>query len=113
MKTIAIAILLLLPAFGYSQVLVSYNKSDDVDFSKYKTYQIYSLDVKDIPEFKAKKTGLDLLIGEIHKQMVARGYEKVKENAELIINLGVVISEEAQTRETDFTDATPYMGTRN
>ncbi len=113
MKTIAIAILLLLPAFGYSQVLVSYNKSDDVDFSKYKTYQIYSLDVKDIPKFKTKKTGLDLLIGEIHKQMVARGYEKVKENAELIINLGVVISEEAQTRETDIRDATPYMGQRN
>lgn len=111
-KVITFAILLL-TLCGYSQVLVSYNKSDDVDFSKYNSYQIYSLDVKDIPEFKTKKTGLDFLIGEIHKQMVARGYEKVKDNPELIINLGVVLTEEAQTRETDIRDATPYMGQRN
>lgn len=60
--------MLLFALYGYSQVLVSYNKFGDMDFSKYKTYQIYSLEVNNIPEFEPKKTGLNLLIGEIHKQ---------------------------------------------
>ena len=98
--------------YGQSQNLISYDRSEGVDFSKYKTYQIYSLDVKNIPEFEPKKTGLNMLLEEIHKQMVARGYEKVNENPELLINLGVTITAEVQTRETDIRDAR-YMGQRN
>lgn len=114
MKTIAIAILfLLIPLLGQSQTLVSYDKSEDVDFSKYKSYQVYSLEVTNIPEFEPKKTGLNLLIGEIHKHMAARGYEKVSENPDLIINLGVNITEAEQTRETSLRDAPRYMGQRN
>lgn len=113
MKKVMTIALLLFTIYGHSQILVSYNKSDDVDFSTFKTYQIYSLDVKNIPEFEPKKTGLNLLIGEIHQQMQARGYAKVGENPDLIINLGVAITEEAQTRESDFRDAPPYMGQRN
>lgn len=114
MKTFAIAILfLLIPLFGQSQTLVSYDKSEDVDFSKYKTYQIYSLEVTNIPEFEPKKTGLNLLIEEINKQMAARGYEKVSENPELIINVGVSITEEEQTRETNINEAPRYIGQRN
>ena len=114
MKTITITIcLLLFTLFGYSQTLVSYDKKEDVDFSKYKTYQIYGLDVKNIPEFEPKKTGLNLLIVEINKQMNARGYKKVAENPDLMINLGVAITAEVQTRESNLRDAPRYMGQRN
>lgn len=114
MKTkVSTIIMLLFVVYGYSQVLVSYNKSQGVDFSAFKTYQIYSLDVKNIPEFEPKKTGLNMLIEEVHKQMEARGYEKVDENPDLIINLGVTITEEVQTRQTDIRDAPMYMGQRN
>ena len=114
MKTITITIcFLLFTLFGHSQTLVSYNKNEDVDFSKYKTYQIYSLDVKNIPEFEPKKTGINLLIVEIHKQMTARGYKKVTESPDLMINLGITITAEVQTRETDIRDAPRYTGQRN
>ena len=114
MKTIAIVLsFLLFPVLGHSQILVSYDKSEGVDFSKYNTYQIYSLEVTSIPEFEPKKTGLNLLIGEINMQMVARGYEKVSENPDLIINLGVDITEEEQTRETSIREAPMYIGQRN
>lgn len=114
MKTFTMILLfLLIPILGHSQYLVSYDKSQGVDFSKYKTYQIYSLDVKSIPEFEPKKTGLNMLIGEIHKQMVARGYEKVSENPDLLINLGLEITSEVQTRETTYRDAPMYLGQRN
>ena len=108
-----IFLLLLSVSFVQAQVLVSYNKSDDVDFSSYQTYQIEDVEVTDIPEFEAKKEGLDLLTAEINKQMQARGYEKVNENPNLIINLGVNISKEVQTRETDIRTAPIYTGQRN
>lgn len=114
MKTTIITFcFLLFMSLGHSQNLVSYNKSDNVDFTKFKTFQVYSLDVKNIPEFEPKKAGLNLLIEEINKQMNARGYKKVKENPDLIINLGVNITSEVQTRETDIRDAPKYMGQRN
>lgn len=115
MKTKIVTIcFLLFTLFGHSQTLVSYNKNEDVDFSKYKTYQIYSLDVKNIPEFEPKTTGLELLIVEIHKQMTDRGYKKVTENPDLMINLGLAITAQVQTRETNLRDDAPrYIGQRN
>lgn len=114
MKIITItAYFLLFTLVGYSQTLVLYNKKEDVDFLKYETYQIYELDVKNIPEFEPKKAGLNLLIEEINKQMIARGYKKVTENPDLIINLGLAIAKEVQTRETNLRDAPRYIGQRN
>ncbi len=113
-KTVIVFLLLLAPVFAQSQILVSYNKADDVDFSKFKTFQVYSLDVKNIPEFEQKKEGLNLLILEINDQMISRGYQKVSKNPDLMINIGVNITAEVQTRETDFRrDAPMYIGQRN
>jgi hypothetical protein len=92
---------------------VSYSKADNIDFSKFKTFKVNSFDVKNIPEFEPKKEGLSLLIEEINNQMISRGYEKVKENPDLIINIGLVITKETQTRQTDVRDAPMYIGQRN
>jgi len=113
-KTITLFLFLIIPTITQAQNLVSYNKSDDVDFSKYKTFQIVDFEVKNIPEFEPKKEGLDLLLAEIGKQMTLRGYQKVTNDPDLIINIGINITAEVQTRETDFrTDAPRYMGQRS
>ena len=112
-KTLFLLMSLMVFQVGTAQVQVSYSKAENIDFTKFKTYQIYSLDVKNIPEFEPKKEGLNLLIVEINKQMTSRGYQKVKENPDLIINIGVVITNETQTRQTDFRDAPRYIGQRN
>lgn len=112
-KTVIVFLLLIAPVFAQSQILVSYNKADDVDFSKFKTFQVYDFEVKNIPEFEPKKEGLNLLIAEINKQMSFRGYQKVAKNPDLMINIGVNITAEVQTRETNFRDAPIYMGQRN
>jgi hypothetical protein len=96
-----------------SQILVSYNKSNEVDFSKFKTFQINSLDVENIPEFEPKKSGLDLLVEEITKQMNTRGYKSVNKDPDLIINLGITITNKVQTRETSISEAPRYLGQRN
>jgi hypothetical protein len=101
------------PFLGMSQLLVSYNKASKIDFKKYKTYQVYGLNVTTIPEFEPRKEGLNFLITEINSQMDARGYKKVNANPDLILNIGVVVSAEQKTRQTDIRDAPRYMGERN
>ena len=114
MKTNFFTILIfLLPIIVFSQTIVSYDKAKDVDFTKYKTFQIYSLDVRSIPEFEPKKSGLNLMLTEIISQMESRGFVKVSENPDLIINLGVSIVSKNQTRESDIREAPLYMGQRN
>ncbi|NNL02831.1 MAG: DUF4136 domain-containing protein [Eudoraea sp.] len=113
-KKISVVFLLLaIPFFGLSQILVSYNKASKVDFKKYITYQVYGLNVTTIPEFEPKKESINFLIEEIGKQMAARRYQKVKENPDLILNIGIVITAEQKTRQTDIRDAPRYMGQRN
>ena len=103
----------LLPLLVFSQTIVSYDKAKDIDFSKYKTYQISSLDVKTIPEFEPKVSGLNLILEEIAKQMESRGFIKVVQNPDLIVNLGVSIVSKDQTKETNIQDAPLYMGQRD
>ena len=98
---------------GYSQVLVSYDKAEGLDLSKYTTFQIHKLDVNHLPEFEPRKEGLNQLIGAITNEMETRGFEKVSGNPDLFLNIGVKITEEVQTRETDIRDAPVYMGQRN
>ena len=81
LKKIGLVFLLFaIPFLGMAQVLVSYNKASKTDFKKYKTYQVYGLNVTTIPEFEPKKESINFLIAEIGKQMVARGYQKVNES---------------------------------
>lgn len=113
MKKLLMLLLFALPLSVMSQVLVSYNKASDTDFTAYKTFQVYKLEVNDTIQFEPQREGLNLLITEINKQMELRGYQKVKENPDLLINVGVVITKEQQTRETDLRDAPAYIGQRN
>lgn len=112
-KIVSLFVFLFIYQVSLTQNLVSYNKADNVDFSKFKTFQINSFDVKNIPEFEPKKEGLNLLIEEINSQMISRGFEKVNKNPDLIINIGVVLTNKTQTRQTNFRDAPRYIGQRN
>lgn len=112
-KTLTLLLSLFIYQVVLSQNLVSYSKADDVDFSKFKTFNVNDLDIKNVSEFEPKKEGINILIEEINNQMISRGYEKVNENPDLIINIGIVITNEEQTRETDLRDAPIYIGQRN
>ena len=57
MKKIIFLLTLIICQVSVSQVLVSYTKGDNIDFSSFKTYQIDNFDVMNIPEFEPKKEG--------------------------------------------------------
>jgi len=113
MKQFVVLLLLAVPMSVISQTLVSYNKTDDRDLSDYKTFKVLDFKVETHPEFEPKREGLNTLISEIKRQMMARGYVEDAENAELVLNIGVKITKETQTRETDIRDAPMYIGQRS
>lgn len=115
MKKILLLLSLVTITFGVSgQTLVSYNKADEADFNSYKTYKINKLQVDSYEEFEPKREGLSLLIFEIEKQMNARGYTNTSgDDADLLINIGVLIRKVERKRETTVNDAPQYIGQRN
>ncbi|MCC9166374.1 DUF4136 domain-containing protein [Pontibacter harenae] len=57
---------------------------------------------------------ISLIKQEIAEQLQRRGLTQATTDADLVINLGVVVDEKVQTRETNFqTDPPRYMGQRN
>ncbi|NJN42232.1 MAG: DUF4136 domain-containing protein [Flammeovirgaceae bacterium] len=57
---------------------------------------------------------LDVLKKSITNEMELRGYQEAENDPELLINIGIIVKEEIQTRQTDYrTDAYKYSGQRN
>jgi hypothetical protein len=56
--------------------------------------------------------GIQLLKAAIDKEMQDRGFSK-SENPEMWMNIGIVIEDKVQTRQTNIRDAPLYIGQRN
>lgn len=79
--------------------------------SRYKTFDFLDFDIKLLTEYKTNPENVDYLKSAIAKELEARGLQQSK-NPDLAVNIGVVVEEETQTRETDYRDMR-YMGQRN
>ena len=81
--------------------------------SDYRTFAFYEVDASGDglgPEYQPQ---LDDLQQEITKQLESRGLARAASDPDLLINLGVVVNEEVQTRETNLRSDPPnYIGQR-
>ena len=98
-----------------SPMKVTYTLSTaPVDFTKYKTFNFYELKASGDTISKDFAERSSILKSAIATEMKNRGYVQVNNNADLLVNIGIVVREQTQTRQTDFrTDAPKYMGQRN
>jgi hypothetical protein len=103
--------------FGCSSVNIKgINSAPDFSITKYKTFNFFDVDVKGDALGPNYQSNLELLKAAIVKQMELKGLKQDTGNPNLMVNIGVVVSEEIQTRETSFTNPTDrvgYMGQRN
>jgi hypothetical protein len=102
--------------FACSGVKVANTSTDpNADFSKYKSFGFYKVKASGdtITESFNKRTGY--LKDAISAEMTNRGYAYKENDPDLYVNIGIVVSNEVQTRETDWrTDGRyTYMGQRN
>jgi hypothetical protein len=90
--------------------IVSVGKADNIPFNKYKTYNFYA---EDDSLSKQLAWGLGVAKLAIADEMNKRGFKQANLNADLLINLGMVVKEQVETRQTDFQqDAPRYIGQR-
>ena len=85
----------------------------DFKLSDYKTFAFYEVDASGDGLGPAYQPQVDYLQQEITKQLESRGLTRAASDPDLLINLGVVVNEEVQTRETDLRSDPPnYIGQR-
>jgi len=107
-----IFLMLSLAGCSSSKVLKS-EKSDGVDFSKYKTFDFYKVEASGDTNSQKFNESIVKIEDAITIKLQKFGYLLSKTNPDLLINVGVVVREEVQTRQTDYiTDAPRYIGQR-
>lgn len=93
--------------------LVSSNTAEGVDLASYKTFDFYTVGASGDTIPGRFSEALPQLEDAIALEMQKYGYLMTKTDPDLLVNIGVVIDEKVQTRQTDFrTDAPRYIGQR-
>jgi hypothetical protein len=88
-------------------------KADDADLSSYKTFDFYKVEASGDTLTQQFNERIAKLEDAIALEMQKYGYLLSKTNPDLLVNIGIAIQEEVQTRRTDFrTDAPRYIGQR-
>lgn len=93
--------------------IVDYQKEVPTDLKTFKTFSYYQTEKAGLigPNFESN---LAILKTAITKEMNSIGFQEVETGGDLFLNIGIVVKEEVQTRETDLrTDGMRYMGQRN
>ena len=84
------------------------------DLSSYKTFDFFKTTAEGDTMAGHYADRFDKLKTAIVNELTAKGMKQTSDNPELLVNIGIVIDEQVQTRETNFnTDAPKYIGQRN
>ena len=82
------------------------------ELSQYKTFDFFMLEgAGDTTENFVKNA--NLIKDSIRKKLQAKGLQPTSENPDLLVNIGIVVEEKVQTRQTTIQEAPRYMGQRN
>ena len=98
-----------------SPKVLDVSTAPEADFTKYKTYSFYELTAMGDTITEGFNERVGYLKKAIAAEMDQRQFKQVKNNPDLLINIGIAIKLEVQTRQTDWqTDGRmKYMGQRN
>jgi len=113
MKTNLVALAIIVLSACVPVRVVDYQKEMKTDLKAFKTFSYFQTEKSGLigPNFE---NNLALLKEAITKEMNVLGFQEVGNGGDLLLNIGIVVKEEVQTRETDFrTDGMRYMGQRN
>ncbi|MBE7174379.1 MAG: DUF4136 domain-containing protein [Williamsia sp.] len=113
MARLVVCFLIVLMTACSSSKVINTEKADNVDFSTYKTFDFYQVEARGDTISQKFNERVAKLQDAIAIKMQQLGYLLSKTNPDLLINTGIVVKEEVQTRQTDFrTDAPRYIGQR-
>lgn len=107
--------LLMMLVYGCSTVrVVNTEKEDNFSLQQYQTYGFYNIEPDGdtvLHEMEGYYANIDILKQEVARQLEKRGLTQSSQ-PQLLVNIGSVVEEKVQTRQTDFREAPIYMGQR-
>lgn len=104
--------LLLLAACSPVRILNT-EATDNFTLANYKTFDFYEVETGGSAKLTGFADQLDFIKAEVTRQLESRGLTHSNEAPDLAINIGVVVTEEVQTRQTDIrSDPPTYIGQR-
>ena len=80
--------------------------------AQYQTYNFLEFDSQVLVDIERRPENIDYLKAAISRELEAKGLTKA-DNPDLNVNIGVVVKEEVQTRETNVREDMRYLGQRN
>lgn len=87
---------------------------DAVNFTRYKTFNFYEVNASGDTISQNFNNHISLLKEAINYELDKRGFTLSKTNPDLLVNIGIVVKDTVQTRETDIRfDGPRYIGQRN
>ncbi len=94
---------------SYSNVKTQ--RDEDADFQTYKTYNFMDVELEGAVSDSSNSMVMSEIKQAIAREMNNRGY-KLYGKPDMTINIGLVVQEKAQTRQTDIREAPRYIGQR-
>jgi hypothetical protein len=93
--------------------IVNTEPADNFSLFNYRTFNFYDVEAEGSALSADYSQRVDILKNEISKQLQKRGLRQSASQPDLLVNLGIVVEEKVQTRQTDLrTDAPRYIGQR-
>lgn len=104
--------ILMLAGCGSGIKIIQQQTAPNVNWQAFKTFGFVEVESSGVTNPPLFEESIKQLKDAVTAQMKAKGYAPAT-NPDLLINMGVVLQEEQQTRQTDFrTDRPRYMGQR-
>lgn len=113
-KYLIVSLILLLAGCSGTRVLHT-ETGDNADLTRYQSFDFFQVKASGDTVSALFTERINVLKEAITVEMERRGYHYTTNHPQLLVNIGIRIKEEVQTRETDWrTDGAPrYIGQRN
>lgn len=92
--------------------VVSTRQVPGTQYRAYQTFDFMEISVKEDSLIAVNSEAIELIKDAISHEMENLGYRHA-ENPDLWVNIGIVVEQKVQTRETSFREAPIYIGQRN
>jgi hypothetical protein len=111
MRVLVVIVLFFLGACSPVRILNVY-KAEGFALGNYKTFDFFKVDASGelSPSYMDR---VELIKAEIARHLNQRGLQQTAAAPDLLINIGIVVEEKEQTRETTIMEAPRYIGQRN
>jgi hypothetical protein len=114
MKTLSGLLLLISTILtGCSSYRITRNQADKAaTWSAYRTFAFVDTNRIDPTPREAYQATVEQIKRAVATELANRGYQQTKDNPDLLVNIGAVVKEKTQTRQTTINEAPLYIGQR-